>query len=115
MSDDSLHLIRGTLDLLVLRCLAHGSRHGYAVSKWIDEVTEGALLVEEGSLYPALHRVARKGWVEAEWGRTDTGRRARFYTLTAEGVEHLEATTRRWRVYSEAIDRALAAPGEADG
>ena len=115
MSGDSLHLIRGTLDLLVLRCLSHGPRHGYAVSKWIDEATDGALLVEEGSLYPALHRVARKGWVEAAWGRTDTGRRARFYTLTSKGIEHLEAATRRWRVYSDAIDQALSAPGEATG
>lgn len=113
MADDSLHLIRGTLDLLVLRCLAGGSRHGYAVSKWIDRVTGGTLLVEEGSLYPALHRVERKGWVQAEWGRTDTGRRARFYSLTDAGEEHLEAATRQWREYARAIDRALSAGGEA--
>lgn len=113
MADDSLHLIRGTLDLLVLRCLTHGTRHGYAVSRWIDEATGGTLLVEEGSLYPALHRVERKGWVEAEWGRTDTGRRARFYSLTPAGEEHLQAATRQWREYSRAIERALSAGGEA--
>ncbi|MDX1647396.1 MAG: PadR family transcriptional regulator, partial [Longimicrobiales bacterium] len=95
------------------RCLAHGPKHGYGVSRWIDRVTEGTLLVEEGSLYPALHRVERKGWVEAEWGRTDTGRRARFYSLTPAGEEHLAVSTRQWRAYSRAIERALSAEGEA--
>jgi transcriptional regulator len=87
MSDSSLQLVRGTLDLLVLKALSWGPRHGYAVSQWIKGVTEGALLVEEGSLYPALQRIQRKGWIRSRWGVSDTGRRARFYELTPVGEE----------------------------
>ena len=109
MADGPLSLVRGTLDLLVLKALSSGPSHGYAVSQWIREVTEGALLVEEGSLYPALHRLERKGWIEAEWGVSDTGRRARFYRLSADGVRRLELELETWRRYARAIERAVSA------
>ena len=111
MGDDTLDLLRGTLDLLVLKALDGGARHGYAVSEWIQGVTEGTLLVEEGTLYPALHRLARRGWVEAEWGLSDNNRRAKYYRLTAQGRRHLSSEAARWRRYSSAVAKALAAEG----
>ncbi len=104
-----LNLIRGTLDLLVLKAISAEARHGYAVSQWIKDVTKGVLLVEEGSLYPALHRIERKGWISAQWGVSETGRRARFYELTDEGHTRLEHELRTWRKYSEAIQAAVSA------
>lgn len=112
MTDQSMTLIRGTLDLLVLKALSAGPRHGYAVSQWIKRVTDGELLVEEGSLYPALHRIQKKGWIESRWGRSDTGRRARFYELTAQGEKRLEREVEMWRRYAAAIERAVAAGGD---
>ena len=109
-TDSNLQLIRGTVDLLILKALIWGPRHGYAISQWIKEVTEEALLIEEGSLYPALHRIARKGWIEPRWGVSDSGRRARFYELTRTGRARLASEVKRWRLYSVAIERALAAP-----
>ena len=106
-----LNLIRGTLDLLVLKAISGEARHGYAISQWIKEVTKGVLLVEEGSLYPALHRIERKGWISARWGVTDTGRRARFYELTEEGRVRLAHELETWRQYSEAIQAAVAEGG----
>ena len=85
MSDDSLELLRGTLDVLVLRACTWGPRHGYAVARWIEDATGGALQVEEGALYHALHRLERRGWVSSEWGVSETNRRARYYALTAAG------------------------------
>ena len=110
MSDSTLQLIRGTLDLLVLKALAWGPRHGYAISQWIKGVTNGTLLVEEGSLYPALHRIQRKGWIRSRWGISDTGRRARFYEWTPTGQERLEREVEVWQMYSAAIERAVSAP-----
>ena len=108
-----MNLVRGTLDLLVLKALSFGPRHGYAVAQWIVNVTDGALLVEEGSLYPALHRLERKGWIVAEWGVSSTGRRARFYRLSDEGASRLEREVEGWRRYSRAIERAVSAEGPA--
>jgi PadR family transcriptional regulator PadR len=104
-----LNLIRGTLDLLVLKAISGEARHGYAISQWIKEVTEGEILVEEGSLYPALHRIERKGWISADWGVSDTGRRARFYELTDDGRERLAHELRTWERYSKAIQAAVGA------
>jgi len=109
MASSDLNLVRGTLDLLVLKALSFGPTHGYAVSQWIRDVTDSALLVEEGSLYPALHRLERRSWVQAEWGVSDTGRRARFYRLTGDGRERLETELDTWRRYSAAIERAVSA------
>jgi PadR family transcriptional regulator PadR len=113
--DNNLQLIRGTVDVLVLKALVWGPRHGYAISQWIKGVTDEALLIEEGSLYPALHRLARKGWIEPRWGISNTGRRARFYELTEAGHGHLAGETKRWRLYADAIERALSARGEETG
>ncbi len=110
MTRSSLHLVRGTLDLLVLKALSSGARHGYAVSQWIKSVTDETLLVEEGSLYPALHRLEERGWIEASWGISDTGRRARFYDLTADGTRKLVSEIDTWKRYSAAVDQAVSFP-----
>ena len=108
-----LNLIRGTLDLLILKAISGEARHGYAISQWIKDVTSGALLVEEGSLYPALHRCERKGWIEARWGVSDTGRRARFYELTPQGRVRLDDQVKTWWRYADAIRAAVEAEPSA--
>lgn len=110
---DALGLLRGTLDLLILKALSTGEKHGYAVSEWIDGATDGSLLVEEGTLYPALHRLARRGLVSAEWGVSDNNRRAKYYALTVEGERHLSQQSTTWRAYSDAMDKALSEEGSA--
>ena len=109
MPQSNLSLLRGTLDLLILQALATGAKHGYAVSEWLDATTDGTLLLEEGTLYPALHRLERKGWIEAEWGLSENNRRAKYYRLTGEGRRRLGEETRAWRRYTEAVAKALAA------
>ncbi len=109
MRDDSLHLLRGTVDLLILKGLSWGPRHGYAVSEWLESVTEGTLLLEEGTLYPALHRLENKGVIESEWGLSSNNRRAKFYRLTDSGRRKLAGETQAWTRYSEAIGKALRA------
>lgn len=102
-----LELLRGTLDLLVLQTVATGAQHGYAIAAQIQRDTDSVLQVEEGSLYPALHRMERRGWIEARWGKTDTNRRARFYELTSAGREQLDAELARWRMFSGAVDKLI--------
>ena len=106
---ESLDLLRGTLDLLILRSVSTGPKHGYAIARWIEEVSDGDFLVEEGSLYPALQRIRKKGWLDAQWGVSDTGRRARFYELTAAGEARLESELRAWKRYTRAVARAMEA------
>jgi PadR family transcriptional regulator, regulatory protein PadR len=106
-----LDLIRGTLDLLVLKTLSWGPKHGLAVLRWIEGVTLDRLQVEEGALYPALHRMEQKGWLEAEWGYTDQNRRAKFYRLTPAGRAQLTDQTTRWSLYTEAVGLVLGAQG----
>ena len=110
---DDLNLLQGTLDLLVLKALVFGPRHGYAVARWVRDATNGALEVEEGALYTALHRIERRGWVRAEWGLSETNRRAKYYTLTARGREQLQRQTSAWARYAEAVFMVLNAPAEA--
>ena len=98
-SKDRLH---GTLDALVLKTLSWGSRHGYAIARWLEETTGNAIQVEEGSLYPALYRMERKGWIEAEWGMSELGRKAKFYKLTARGRHRAVVAVRGRRVESAA-------------
>ena len=93
----------GTLDLLILQILKWGPIHGYAIGRRITERTGGTYDLEEGVLYPALHRLNKKGWVEGEWGETDTGRRARFYSLTKKGWEALQKETARWVEHAGAV------------
>jgi transcriptional regulator len=99
--------LQGTLDLLVLQALARGSLHGYAVARWIHQRTGEVILVEEGALYPALHRLEKRGLLEAEWGLSDSNRRARFYQLTARGRRELRAETNAWLRFSQGVSRAL--------
>jgi PadR family transcriptional regulator PadR len=100
--------LQGTLDLLILKILARsGAQHGYAIAQRIHNVTDDSLRIEEGSLYPALQRMAHEKWLRAEWGLTDTGRKARFYTITPAGRRQLEEEERRWLELTEAVARAL--------
>lgn len=108
---DQLHLLQGTLDLLILKTLSWGPRHGYAVASWIREQTDDAILVEEGALYPALHRLERRGLVQSEWGLSSNNRKARYYRLTARGRAELRATSRWWERYSRAVGRVLRPAG----
>lgn len=107
MSDDGLDLLKGTLDVLVLKALTWGPRHGYAVARWLDDATRGALQIEDGALYHGLHRLERKGWVTSEWGLSDANRRAKYYTLTPAGRQQLVAQTATWTRYAEAVFAAL--------
>jgi transcriptional regulator len=108
MTDSQINLIRGTVDLLILKALSGGERHGYAVSEWLREATDGTLLVEEGTLYPALHRLEAKGWVASEWGLSENNRRAKYYRLTREGAQRLDEERALWGRYADAVDKALA-------
>lgn len=102
-------LLHGTLDLLILKTLVLAPLHGWAISKRIRQLSEGVLEVGQGSLYPALYRLEGKGWIEAAWGMSDEGRRAKIYTLTAAGREHLSAQRSAWRSFSTAVEQVLAA------
>ena len=107
MTARSMDLLQGTLDVLVLRTLAWGTMHGYAISRWIHERTEGVLEIQDAPLYKALHRLERAGWVSAEWGLSEKNRRARYYTLTAAGRRQLRAEESEWRRYATAVFRVL--------
>jgi transcriptional regulator len=100
-------LLQGTVELLVLKTLSWGPMHGYGIASWIEDVTSDALRVEEGSLYPALYRMARKGWITAEWGLSDNNRLAKYYRLTATGRRQLERHRRRWERVTLAITGVL--------
>ncbi len=101
-------LYMGTLDTLILKAVSWGPRHGYAIGKWIRENTDGVLQVKEGALYPALHRLEKKGWLEENWGTTDTGREAKYYKLTELGRQQLGSEITRWSRYTAAVSAALA-------
>ena len=103
----SPELLHGTLDALVLKTLSGGRRHGYAVARAIEEATGGVVEIEDGSLYPALYRMEKKGWVDAEWGLSELGRRAKFYKLTPKGRRHLTAQTAEWARFATAVSRVL--------
>jgi|SRR5579859_536677 len=100
-------LLQGTLDLLILKALAKGALHGYGVAEWIHESSQDALRVEEGALYPALHRLELRGLLSAEWGTSDNNRRAKYYALTAVGRKRLTEETEYWRRMSGAVARVL--------
>lgn len=101
---DRLH---GTLDVLVLKTLTWGPRHGYAIARWLEDTTNNDIQVEEGSLYPALYRMERKGWIEAEWGMSELGRKAKFYRITSVGRRHLKSETAEWTRLARAIALVL--------
>ena len=106
-----LELLRGTLDLLILKTLSWGPMHGLAVVRWLERATREELQVEEGALYPALHRMEEKGWLESEWGYTEGNRKAKFYRLRAAGRKHLAAEQLKWSRYSRVVELVLAARG----
>jgi PadR family transcriptional regulator, regulatory protein PadR len=101
-------LLPGSLDLLVLQTLAGGQHHGYGIARHLRDVSREFLDVEEGSLYPALHRLERRGWVSTEWGESESKRRAKYYRLTPKGRKQLVAETSAWQQMREAIDRVLS-------
>jgi len=102
-------LLHGTLDALILKTLAAGPRHGYAIATFIERTTDEAVIVEEGSLYPALYRMEKKGWVEAEWGTSELGRRAKLYRLTGAGRRQLATETATWQRFVAGVSKILLA------
>lgn len=101
-------LLQGTLDVLVLKTLSNGPEHGWGISQRIQQVSEDVLAVNQGSLYPALHRLEEKGWISAEWGNTENNRRARYYSLTRAGRRQLVEETESWERFAAAVGRVLA-------
>ena len=108
-------LLHGALDALILRTLNWGPRHGYAIARWLEAETAEALRIEEGSLYPALYRLEERGWVEAEWGMSELGRKAKFYRLTPKGKAQLVERTREWETFAAAVSRVLLGPAGPEG
>ena len=102
-----LEILRGTLDVILLRALAAGPMHGYGVSRWIRDRTDDQLAIEEGALYPALHRLERKGWVDSTWGASENNRKAKYYRITATGKRRLKAETESWQQYARLVARIL--------
>ena len=107
-----LDLLQGTLDLLILKTLSWGPAHGYAIARWIQQLTGEVLQVGEGSLYPALHRLEEREWIVAEWRLSETNRRAKFYRLTATGRQQLGAETAGWLQFVEAVGKVLRATAQ---
>ena len=108
MSDQS-DLLPGTLDLLILRTLAEDPNHGWAIAQRIQQVSRDLLKVQQGSLYPALHRLEHQGWIQSEWGKSEQKRRAKFYSLTGAGRKQLETETSKWERLSSGVNLVIAA------
>jgi PadR family transcriptional regulator PadR len=109
MADRNIDLLQGTLDLLILKTLSWGPAHGYAIARWIQQLTDEVLTVGEGSLYPALHRLEERGWVQAEWRLSENKRRAKFYSLTTAGRRQLRTETDSWGQFVAAVGNVLGA------
>src|SRR5215218_295006 len=107
MGQSALSLVQGTVSLLILRALQKGPAHGYAITRWIHERTDGALVMEDAALYQALHRLEARGWVEAEWGASENNRRAKYYALTAAGRRQLRSEVSAWRRYATAMLKVI--------
>ena len=107
MSHATLALLQGTVDLLILRALQAGPAHGYAVSRWVRERTDGVLSMEDAALYQALHRLEAREWIAAEWGLSENNRRAKYYTLTPLGRRQLRSEVSAWRKYAEAVFKVI--------
>jgi transcriptional regulator len=104
-----IDLLQGTLDVLILKTLSWGPMHGFGVARWIERVTDDELRVEEGSLYPALHRLERRGWVDSEWGLSENNRKAKFYRLTTAGRRQLRAEATAWERFARAVGKVMTA------
>jgi PadR family transcriptional regulator PadR len=100
-------MLHGTLEVLILKTLLKGSRHGYAIARWLEEATDAVVPIEEGSMYPALYRMEKRGWISAEWGVSDLGRRAKVYSITAKGRRQLTSVTEQWAKFSAAVSNVL--------
>lgn len=107
MPDPKREILKGTLDMLILRSISPGPRHGYGIAQWLEEASRDLLRIEQGSLYPSLYRMEEKGWIRAKWGITELNRKAKFYSLTARGREQLEMETLGWERLVEAITLIL--------
>jgi PadR family transcriptional regulator, regulatory protein PadR len=107
MTDERLGMPQGTLDLLILKAISLGPQHGWAISERIAQVTKSTLQVPQGSLYPALHRLERRGWIKAQWGTSDNNRRAKYYDLTRAGRKQLDAEAEAWRALTAAVGLVL--------
>ena len=107
MSRRQMNLLQGTLDVLVLKALAHNPRHGYGVAEWVRSTTDGTLQVEDGALYTSLHRMEKRGWIAAEWGISENNRRAKYYSLTDAGRAELAKASGDWARYAEAVFKVL--------
>jgi transcriptional regulator len=107
MAKRSAEMLHGTLDALVLKALSRGRLHGYGIARWIEETTEEVVRVEEGSLYPALYRMEKRDWIEAEWDVSELNRKAKFYRLTKKGRAQLADETERWSLFSAAVSKVL--------
>jgi transcriptional regulator len=106
-----LDLVRGTFDLLILKALSWGPMHGLGVLRWLETTTRDRLQIEEGALYPALHRLEQRGWLDAEWDLTERGRKAKFYRLTSAGRKALAAEISKWNRYADVVQVVLTADG----
>lgn len=107
MGHTTLSLLQGTVDLLILRAVQREPQHGYAISRWVRERTDGVLVLEDAALYQALHRLEARGWIAAEWGLSDNNRRAKYYGLTAAGRKQLREEVTTWRRYAAAVFKAI--------
>lgn len=104
---EHIDLPQGTLDLLILRTLLVGAQHGWAISERVQQVSSDVLRIQQGSLYPALHRLERRGWIQAEWGTSENNRRAKYYELTRAGKKQLEKEEKSWRKLAAAVEQVL--------
>jgi PadR family transcriptional regulator, regulatory protein PadR len=107
MPKPTADLLHGTLDAMILKTLSWGRRHGYGIARWLEDITGDTLRIEEGSLYPALYRLERRGWIAAEWGISDNNRKAKFYRLTPAGRKQLQAETSQWADFAAAVSKVL--------
>lgn len=106
-ASETLELLQGTLDVLILKTLSWGPAHGYGIARWLQHVTDDALRIEEGSLYPALHRLEKRGFVESSWGLSENNRRAKFYRITTRGRQQLRREASSWSAFASAVGKVL--------
>ena len=107
MANSPNELLHGTLETLILKTVSQGPRHGYAIARWLEDTSSEALQIEDGSLYPALYRMEQRGWISAEWGTSDLGRKAKLYRITASGRKRLAASTAQWLDFARAVSSVL--------
>ena len=109
MADSTIGVLKGAMDVLILKALSWGPMHGYAVSRWIRSITDSTFDIQEGALYPALHRLEAKEWIESEWGLSDNNRQAKYYQLTAKGRKQLRLELTTWARFAEAVSKVVSA------